>query len=43
MNKWQNCNTKPDSSGSPILCLSNNKVIGIHKGADKFNNNMKKG
>ena len=27
------CNTNFGSSGSPILNLSNNKVIGIHKGA----------
>ena len=26
------CNAKPSSSGSPILNLSSNKVIGIHKG-----------
>ena len=29
------CNTKPGSSGSPILNLENNKVIGLHKAASK--------
>ena len=35
------CNTENGSSGSPILNLSNNKVLGIHKqgGAKKFNFN----
>ena len=34
------CNTMPGSSGSPILNLSNNKVIGIHKqGSQIFNFN----
>ena len=33
-------NTKKGSTGSPILNLSNNKVIGIHKGgSDRFNFN----
>ena len=32
------CSTQPGSSGSPILNLSNNKVIGIHKqGTNKTN------
>ena len=35
------CSTEQGSSGSPILNLSNNKVIGIHKqGAKRFNYNM---
>ena len=29
------CNTKPGSSGSPILNIKNNKLIGIHKGSPK--------
>jgi len=29
------CNTKEGSSGSPIINIINNKVIGIHKEADK--------
>ena len=29
------CNTDYGSSGSPILNLSTNKVIGIHKGFEK--------
>ena len=32
------CNTDSGSSGSPILYLENNKVIGIHKGAFNINN-----
>ena len=28
------CSTEPGSSGSPILNLSNFKVIGVHKGAN---------
>ena len=31
------CNTDKGSSGSPILSLSNNKVIGVHKKAGKLN------
>ena len=27
------CFTNPGSSGSPILKISNNKIIGIHKGS----------
>ena len=36
------CNTEYGSSGSPILCLTNNKVIGIHKqrGNDNLNYNI---
>ena len=35
------CSTEHGSSGSPILNLSNNKVIGIHKqGSKKFNFNV---
>ena len=35
------CSTEHGSSGSPILNLSNNKVIGIHKqGSKKFNFNL---
>ena len=33
------CCTEQGSSGSPILKLSNNKVIGIHKEANKFDYN----
>ena len=33
------CSTKSGSSGSPILNILNNKVIGIHKEATKFNFN----
>ena len=33
------CNTEKSSSGSPILDLSNNKIIGIHKGT-KNNHNL---
>ena len=33
------CCTEPGSSGSPILKLSNNKVIGIHKEGSKFDYN----
>ena len=29
------CNTEPGTSGSPLLLLSTNKVIGIHKAAHK--------
>ena len=37
----QKCSTEHGSSGSPILNLSNNKVIGIHKqGSKKFNFNL---
>ena len=32
------CSTQPGSSGSPILDLNNNKVIGIHKGSLKDKN-----
>jgi V8-like Glu-specific endopeptidase len=32
------CSTQPGSSGSPILDLNNNKVIGIHKGSLKEKN-----
>ena len=34
------CYTEPGSSGSPIMNLLNNKVIGIHKEASKFNFNI---
>ena len=37
------CCTEKGSSGSPILKLSNNKVIGIHKEEGKFNFNFNKG
>ena len=30
------CNTDKGSSGSPLLNLENNKIIGIHKGGSKF-------
>jgi hypothetical protein len=32
------CNTESDSSGAPILSLLTNKVIGIHKAANKIKN-----
>ena len=32
------CSSKPGSSGSPILNLNNNKVIGVHKGASDSKN-----
>jgi len=32
------CSTKKGSSGSPILNIKNNKIIGIHKGSHKNNN-----
>ena len=35
------CNTLSGSSGGPILNLSTNKVIGIHKGAINKNNKVK--
>jgi len=34
-NLYHKCSSKPGSSGSPILNLNNNKVIGIHKGSIK--------
>jgi len=34
------CNTDTGSSGSPILLLKNNKVIGVHYGGAKHNNNF---
>ena len=34
-----NCRTKDGSSGSPIISLKNNKVIGIHIGSTENNNN----
>lgn len=34
------CNTTPGSSGSPILKLSNNKIIGVHKYASIENFNI---
>ena len=38
-----NCNTDQGSSGSPILSLENNKVIGVHYGSsNKFNYNKGK-
>ena len=37
------CSTKEGSSGSPILNLSNNKVIGIHKESSKKNFNYNVG
>ena len=38
-NIFHSCNTSNASSGSPILDLSNNKVIGIHSGASKISKN----
>ena len=34
------CNTDSGSSGSPILLLKNNKVIGVHYGYPKHNKNF---
>ena len=34
-NLYHKCSSKHGSSGSPILNLNNNKVIGIHKGSNK--------
>ena len=33
------CNTDPGSSSSPIILLTNNKVIGMHYRGSKHNNN----
>ena len=33
-----NCDSKPGSTGSPIINLKNAKVIGIHKGSHKNHN-----
>ena len=35
------CSTNTGSSGSPILDIKNNKIIGIHKWSDKIYNNNK--
>ena len=37
------CKSDPGSSGCPIINLNNNKVIGIHKGAAKNNQNWNLG
>jgi len=34
------CNTDTGSSGSPIILLNNNKVIGVHYGGSKHNHNF---
>ena len=34
------CNTDSGSSGSPIILLNNNKVIGVHYGGSKHNHNF---
>ena len=34
------CSTKPGASGCPIINLNNNRVMGIHKGADIKNWNL---
>jgi len=39
-NIYHTCCTEPGSSGSPIMNLLNNKVIGIHKEASRFNFNI---
>ena len=39
-NIFHRCSTEKGSSGSPILNLQNNKVIGIHKKGTNFNYNM---
>ena len=39
-NIMHRCSTDKGSSGSPILNLQNNKVIGIHKKGTNFNYNM---
>ena len=36
------CSTDNGSSGAPILNISNNKLIGIHKG-ENYNHNFNKG
>ena len=36
------CPSKPGSLGCPIINLNNNKVIGIHKGANIKNRNVGK-
>ena len=36
------CSTKEGSSGSPIMNLSNGKIIGIHQGAN-INHNFNEG
>ena len=37
------CPTESGASGSPILNIDNNRVIGIHKGSDLFGNNWNVG
>ena len=38
------CSTRGGSSGSPILNIKNNKIIGIHKGStNNYNKNINKG
>ena len=37
------CQTEPGSSGSPIIDLKTYRVIGIHKGSNKNNQNLKLG
>ena len=39
---YHNCHTEGGSSGSPILNLENNKVLGIHRGCD-INQNLNVG
>ena len=39
-NIFHTCYTESGSSGSPIMNLLNNKVIGIHKEASRFNFNI---
>ena len=34
------CNTDTGSSGSPIILLKNNKVIGVHYGGSKYNHDF---
>ena len=34
------CSTQPGMSGSPIICLANYKVIGVHKGSASKNFNL---
>jgi len=43
MNIIHKCSTDSGSSGSPILNLKNNKIIGIHKGTPDFTKNFNYG
>ena len=43
MNIIHKCSTDSGSSGSPILNLKNNKIIGTHKGTPDFTKNFNYG